>query len=296
MSVFYMTIGLPGAGKTTWAKEQGIDWHSSDAIREEFNTEDNSEVFAEMRRRALESLGNGKDCIYDATNMSKKDRSEILKIVRKSHAKRVAVLFLVPVDECKSRNSRRDKPVPDYVFDKMLRAFDIPMPCAEFEEIRIIANGEASESETRMLSKEYRDGFDQHNSYHTLTIGEHMDKSEEVFEALFRGKYPAYVKEAVKHHDMGKPFTFSVDDNGTGHFYGHEHVGAYWYLVTNYKDEDAFWEKTFKTGILINWHMRPLVWDSSSKTKMRDLYYIDRYDPDMYGQLHAMSKADRKAH
>jgi tRNA nucleotidyltransferase (CCA-adding enzyme) len=37
---------------------------------------------------------------------------------------------------------------------------------------------------------------------------------------------PVIVRIAALLHDIGKPHTFTVDENGVGHFYGHEEVSA----------------------------------------------------------------------
>lgn len=294
---FYMTIGLPGCGKSTWADRQGLTVHSSDSIREEFvgkgqyksiDEVPNGEVFEIMQNRTIKSLTKGESVVYDATSISRKDRKQILDRVRRLGIERVAVLFLVPVSVCKDRNRKRERTVPEFVYDKMLKRFDVPMLGAEFEDILFHEDGKMNERERELCSFSCRETFDQHSPFHTLTVGEHLSKTRELY---LSEKYihPEFVLEAAKLHDFGKPHTFFIGDDGKGHFYGHENVGAYWYLV-------ALGSKRYKTAVLINWHMRPYAWEKSDKAKLRDLELIDRYDPDMYGQLMAISKADRRAH
>lgn len=59
-------------------------------------------------------------------------------------------------------------------------------------------------------------GFDQRNPHHDLTVFEHtlevLDNAPKVLE----------VRVAALFHDIGKPYTFKLDENGIGHFYGHE--------------------------------------------------------------------------
>lgn len=63
-------------------------------------------------------------------------------------------------------------------------------------------------------------GFDQRNPHHDLTVFGHtlevLDNSPKVLE----------VRLAALFHDIGKPYTFEVDENGIGHFYGHEKISA----------------------------------------------------------------------
>ena len=197
MSKLYVTVGFPGCGKTTWAKEQKIDWHSSDEIRKELNTLDNNIVFTEMRKRAIQSIENGRNCIYDATNVSRKDRRDILFSAKKRNVWRVCVLFLVPISECKRRNQLREDVVPDYVYDNMIRRFDVPLTDAEFDEIIIIHNGEMSAEEKEMLSSDYVASFDQHSPFHSLTLGEHLKKTDMLFMEESGGKYFSFVPEAI---------------------------------------------------------------------------------------------------
>ena len=301
----YMPIGLPGCGKSTWAEQKdGAKVFSSDAIREEYVSKGeyasiddvpNDIVFGEMEKRTVKAISRGESVVYDATSISRKDRRHILDKTRKFGVERVGVLFLVPVSVCKERNANRERVVPDFVYDKMIRRFDVPMLGAEFDRIEIVRSGEMTEREKEMCSAEYRDGFDQHSPFHTLTIGEHMDRAADIMDELFKGEFPEYVREGVKLHDYGKAHTFFIGDDNKGHFYGHEHVGAYWYLVVNAESND-FWERHYKVAVLINWHMRPYVWERSEKAKIRDLKYIDGYGAELYGQVMAISKADRLAH
>jgi len=63
-------------------------------------------------------------------------------------------------------------------------------------------------------------GFDQRNPHHDLTVFEHtlevLDNAPKVLE----------VRLAALFHDIGKPYTFKLDENGIGHFYGHEKISV----------------------------------------------------------------------
>ena len=78
-----MMVGLPGSGKSTYAKQLSEETNavicSSDTIREELygdeNSQDNNdEVFKILHSRIKENLKNGKNVIYDATNINSKRR------------------------------------------------------------------------------------------------------------------------------------------------------------------------------------------------------------------------------
>ena len=63
-------------------------------------------------------------------------------------------------------------------------------------------------------------GFDQRSKYHIYDVWEHTARSVEAVE-----KKPV-LRWAMLMHDLGKPETFTVDENGVGHFYGHFRVSV----------------------------------------------------------------------
>ena len=63
-------------------------------------------------------------------------------------------------------------------------------------------------------------GFDQRNYHHIYDVLEH---SLHVLDAVPR---ISYLRFAGLFHDIGKPASFTVDDEGVGHFYGHGKVGT----------------------------------------------------------------------
>ena len=90
--IFTMLVGIPGAGKSTWAKKNintNTRYFSSDEIRKELYGDENfqgdpAEVFSVMQRRTVESLKSGFNVIYDATNVSRKNRRGILHSLPKN--------------------------------------------------------------------------------------------------------------------------------------------------------------------------------------------------------------------
>jgi tRNA nucleotidyltransferase (CCA-adding enzyme) len=63
-------------------------------------------------------------------------------------------------------------------------------------------------------------GHDQRTPYHRLDIWEHTAH------AVAASRADAPVRLTLLMHDLGKPETFFIDDNGQGHFYGHDKRGA----------------------------------------------------------------------
>lgn len=63
-------------------------------------------------------------------------------------------------------------------------------------------------------------GFDQRSKYHCYTVWEHIVHSVEAVPS------DSVLRWAMLLHDIGKPACFTVDERGTGHFYGHDSISA----------------------------------------------------------------------
>ena len=114
MPTLHMLVGLPASGKSTWAKEQSLPIVSSDDIRNElfggeYNSADNAKVFATARERVCEYLKDGKDVIYDATNISYQSRKPMIKAARSIRGKVsiIAHVFVVPIPILLRRRTKR---------------------------------------------------------------------------------------------------------------------------------------------------------------------------------------------
>lgn len=63
-------------------------------------------------------------------------------------------------------------------------------------------------------------GFEQHNRYHIYDVWTHTAAAVE------HSKPQPDVRLALMLHDIAKPACFKMDEEGNGHFYGHEKLGA----------------------------------------------------------------------
>lgn len=69
-------------------------------------------------------------------------------------------------------------------------------------------------------------GFDQRSPYHAYDVLEHTARVCAGVEAVTGGRASRPLRWAALLHDVAKPSTFSVDDDGRGHFFGHPEQGA----------------------------------------------------------------------
>ena len=315
MTEFIMFVGLPASGKSIYAeklKQQGYHIHSSDAIREELtgdvNVQDkNTDVFTTLHKRVKDDLSNGiscvyESCVYDATNMSMKRRKAFLSEIKKYNCNTKCVLFVIPVEVCKERNNTRERKVPDNVFDKMLKQFDVPMRYEGWDDIEVVLDEEydyEGEYIKLLQSAEY---FEQDNQHHRYSLMKHMTESAYYFLNYFTD-ISAFrfvnLSVALYNHDIGKLITKTFinqkgEETDEAHYYGHDHAGVYLFLCGFSKDLPINIDKILYIASLINWHMRPyLGWKESEKARERDRKLIG---DEMYQDIMILNECDRAAH
>lgn len=287
MPKFIMLIGLPASGKDTWSckyLEENPDtkMYSSDAIRSElYGSEeiqgDPNEVFSIMRQRTIDALKKGYSVIYNATNVSYKDRKGILqevKKIKKQDVEIIARVFAVPLKTCLERNAKRTRYVPAYVYEKMLRRWQTPCEWEGFSTIEVDYNDSIENFEyyrKRMMD------FDQQNHHHTKTLGQHCLAAYTYLAE--KGLEYTTLACAMKMHDVGKLFTKSEpDENGDCHYYSHENYGAYIVLLCD----------GLETSQLVNYHMLP--YNKSNEV------WRKRMGETFWNKLLIMNEADKEAH
>ena len=69
-------------------------------------------------------------------------------------------------------------------------------------------------------------GFEQHSPYHAYDVYEHTSRVCDGVEAFSGGLASEELRWAALFHDISKPATYSTDERGRGHFFGHQEIGA----------------------------------------------------------------------
>lgn len=284
-----LLVGIPGSGKTTYAEdyiEQNADTiHlSSDTIRKELYGDESiqgnpADVFSLMQKRAIEALNNGQNVLYDATNITRKDRASIINICPKFTKIEVHVIW-APIEVCIERDAARDRTVGKEVIDRMLKRFQAPYYDEGIEEIKIITpegfdkDQYGDDCHDKML-------ISHDNPHHTLDVDAHC--CEAYLYLCNNGIKDKDLLEAADHHDVGKPYTKAfVDSRGnpceTAHYYQHHCVGAW----MSYGYDRA----TSYSAWLISTHMDPFL-----NTK-----YYNNLPPYLKRDIDILHKADLEAH
>lgn len=282
--------GIPGSGKTTYAKnyiKQNFNTiHlSSDAIRKELYGDENiqgnpAEVFSLMQKRAVEALNNGRDVLYDATNITRKDRASIIGICPK-FAKIECHIIWAPIEACIERDAARDRTVGKEVIDRMLKRFQAPYYDEGIDGIKVIKPNDFNDSlYINTLFNLMKIPHD--NPHHTLNIFDHcLEANKYIIKKT--GEYYSDIGWAALYHDIGKPYVKAfIDSKGNvsecAHYYQHQCLSAY----LSYGLPNA----TLKVIWLIGAHMEPYF---NSK-------YYNNLPPFLKREIDLLHEADLNAH
>lgn len=286
---FIMLVGLPGSGKTSWAKNRVNDHTvhiSSDEIREELYGDagcqkDPDAVFALMRLRTTEALARGMDVIYDATNITRKNRKSILDVIP-AHVTKECIIVWAPINMCIQRDKLRDRTVGEAVIDKMIRRFEAPFYDEGFDTIRAVMPNTFFLETEQEYTEEVLAALDisHDNPHHSASVLEHCQNTAE---AIKTSNVPYVVKIAGFLHDIGKPYTKTFANKKgeiteIAHYYDHQAVGAWISYGTKWHSPTLAW--------LISTHMAPFI----------NKKYYESLDPYYKHWIDELHKADVAAH
>ena len=307
MATLNIMIGIPGSGKSNYAKKclinDNTEYLSSDGIRIElYGFEDqthNDVVFETMKKRTLNALRDGKDVIYDATNLSKKRRSSIISEARKLSAQINAYLCCTPINIILERNiTRVERQLPWDKLVQIIQSIEPPMYYEGFDNIYLIDGGMYNDvCDYNFLIKECS-GYNQDNPHHYETLEEHIKavtkKAESLGEKLTLRNDAEILRQAARYHDFGKLYTKSFNDKkGYCVYYGHDKVSTYLYLChirkQNLIDElnrVRLCDSHYQTAALILNHME--WYRREDMTPIKELFN----DDDLYYMLELLHEAD----
>jgi predicted kinase len=146
--IIYISIGIPGCGKSTWFSEhrKGLDpmkyaLVNMDTIRQEVTGDPtdqskNTMVAAVARQHFLTAVSHSVPIIYwDNTTTQRKYRKELIEVGKRGGYDVVAVYFNIPFDTCVKRNNMRNRVVPKDVLIRMKNQIQVPSMDEGWSEI-----------------------------------------------------------------------------------------------------------------------------------------------------------------
>jgi predicted kinase len=134
--------GLPASGKDTWIEKNyaGYPVISLDVIREEHEIspkEEQGHVVFEARERAKTYLRKSESFVWNATNLSRSLRKQLIQMFTSYGAKVTIIYMEAPYKEILKRNKERPRYVPENVIDRMITKLEVP-DVTEAHEVRWI--------------------------------------------------------------------------------------------------------------------------------------------------------------
>lgn len=101
---------------------------STDELRKEMygdaaNQHHSGRVFKAAHEMTRRWLSMGMDVVFDATHTTEKGRKDLLAAVAGVSCKKVAIVFMTPLNECKRRNAQRERQVPEDVIERQYTQF-----------------------------------------------------------------------------------------------------------------------------------------------------------------------------
>ena len=219
---------------------------------------------ADLQNKVLRAVG-------DPTTRFEEDALRILRGVR------FAVRFgLTPEEETEKAMfacaELMDRLARERVFDELCKL----LPLVSAEDLRRYA------PVLTQVIPELADSvdFDQHSPHHAFDVFTHISHVVEATDADLALRWAALL------HDVGKPATFTADENGRGHFHGHAQVSAQMAneILLRLKSPNELRQQVV---FLIEHHMTPM--EPDKKLIRRRL---SQYGVDNCRKLLALQKAD----
>ena len=293
MPEFVMTVGISGSGKSRWCYNQhniATDIVAdSDEIRRELwgdaNDQQNpNKVFNEMFSRAKSALSNGHNVFYCATNLGMKYRIHTLNQIKHCfpNVRCRVVVFNTPLFICKEWNKKRERQVPDWLFERQIKSFQMPVYNEGWDVIEIVTPAEYDAKKfAETVWDDVRAAGSQDNPHHSLTLYDHLMtclKKVDISNLPEEEWVNMYAAAAV--HDIGKAYTRSYDDKNIAHYYSHDNYGAYIAMNMGLYSEIVQ---------LVNYHMIPYNSQSINAWK-------NRLGAELWKKILILHNSDEESH
>ena len=270
MAKLYVMIGIPGSGKSFISEKLATKHNaivfSSDAYRlkvcgDENCQDRNQEVFSLLYKELRQALIEGKNCIFDATNVTRKDRSRIFNQINGiDNVEVIAYVMRTPLEVCIEQDLHRERCVSREVIKKFLYKYEFPQRFEGFSDIiidRFDSKMELSEEQDEIIENKFfkiidkMKEWDQENPHHIHCLYDHCYILAEHFPEATSKWFAGIL------HDVGKMFTRFYDEQGIAHYYNHDCVGTYFILSELIDffsgDSQDFIEHLL---FLVNYHMK----------------------------------------
>ncbi|SHL20256.1 Predicted kinase [Chitinophaga jiangningensis] len=125
--------GLPGAGKDTYVQRNYKEWAmvSPDNLRREKKVDPtdksaNGTIIQEAKEQARAYLRAGKNFVWNATNITRQMRQQLVSLCMTYHAHVTIVYVEVPADKLLKQNAQRKYAIPEKALRQLMRKLEVP--------------------------------------------------------------------------------------------------------------------------------------------------------------------------
>jgi predicted kinase len=133
-----ITVGIPGSGKTTWAKKnpEYRDINLDMCRKAVSGSEDNQACTPDALKLQASLIADAilarQDVIISNTNLIPAHRADLITTFSQAGYNVVLAIFDIPFEVCQDRNLKRDRVVPKHAMVRMQDTFDNypPKACA----------------------------------------------------------------------------------------------------------------------------------------------------------------------
>lgn len=256
MKTVHVMVGIPASGKSTYAKEKESENDrsirlSSDDIRSNLETSDNSEVFEVMNNKLRDAINSNEydDIYYDATNINRRRRRGLYRNIKSWDSEvNVDIIFVsIPYSTAIERNFTRDEneKVPDDVVLRMHRQLQVPRIGVDCDSMYIIGipifkevsdvvenptrvenifnNMNHSNKSRHWVAELWLSNTEHNSKWHVENIFTHINMCIE-------NSYNKDLKQIALFHDLGKGICKETREDGYSSYFSHADVGAHYYL------------------------------------------------------------------
>jgi predicted kinase len=295
MADFIMLVGISGSGKSEMAKILselgGCEVVSNSELRKELNGNSaipvsSQKLHEEAHRRIVKGLKEGKNVVYDATNLKMKQRKGLLYKLRGIDCEKNCIVSIRTIENC--IEATKDVFSPDVIMEQV-KAFETPYFYEGWDNIYLAYDKEKyclSDIDNRLK------GMPHDNEHHSLDILGHMQKAQEIYSQMCTGS--EYKSEnlamlfAVSYHDIGKLYTKEfIPGDKNAHYFNHHNVGAYMFLASEVPETID----PLQVAVLIQWHMEHYFRKGKGMEKFKKLI-----GEDLSANLDLLHAIDKKAH
>jgi predicted kinase len=139
-----LTVGMPGAGKSTYFARRNIHPLSTDTLRlwlldDETDQSQQPLIFRTLRHLLRIRLLLGRPLNYiDATNLTREERSVYCRMAAQYNYRIEAIFFDIPLEICRQRNRNRARAVPEDAMEKMAAKLSPPALDEGFTRILVL--------------------------------------------------------------------------------------------------------------------------------------------------------------